>query len=513
MTRRVVAAALSGFLLSLAFPLARLDLLAWVAFVPLFWALHRNERSGHAAILGLLFGLSFFSFDVSWIYRTVTLHGKMASFTGVVIFLGMIFTLALFPCFFALCLHWYSRRKLDAVLVAPFLWTGLEYARAIAFTGFPWDLLGYSQLSRLTIVQVSDITGVYGVSFLVMLVNATLWQCWKARIEIQRMPWKPAAFTAVCLIAVLAYGNVRISQFPSPAAEDRGFAIGVLQGNIPQKLKWEPEAREHTFKVYENLATEAVRSGARFLIWPETSVPVLFGGSSPYWRRPFEISEKLGVPMLVGVPSYETRGKRTDYYNTAFLLDDTRVLARYDKIHLVPFGEYMPLTWLLPLGPGLAAREADYSPGTSMTVMSVPGSPPFSVLICYEAIFPELVRMAVRAGAAMLVNMTNDGWFGASSAPYQHLRMATLRAIENRAWMIRCANTGVSVAVDQAGRTVRKLGLDKEGFFVVEIPAAIAAGSFYSRFGDFFAWACIGVCLLLIPRYYTRKEGRHATVS
>ena len=197
--------------------------------------------------------------------------------------------------------------------------------------------------------------------------------------------------------------------------------LGFCQGNIPQEVKWEEAARRHTFSTYERLGREAVQEGAKLLVWPETSAPVVFGGNDRDWLVPGAISEQLGVPMLVGAPSTRIISGETAYYNSAFLVDSKMLRFRYDKMHLVPFGEYMPLSWLLPVGPGLAAREADYSAGEAMTVMRSNDGPRFSVLICYEAIFPELARAAVADGARVLVNITNDGWFGETAAPYQHL--------------------------------------------------------------------------------------------
>jgi apolipoprotein N-acyltransferase len=189
------------------------------------------------------------------------------------------------------------------------------------------------------------------------------------------------------------------------------------------------------------------------------------------------------------------------------LIDGTTVPYQYDKIHLVPFGEYMPLTWLVPLGPGIAAREGDYSAGEVMTVMNLRGCPRFSVLICYEAIFPELARTALENGAVMLINLTNDGWYGRSAAPYQHLELARVRAVENRVWLLRAANTGISAAFDPAGRVVGTIGLQEEGILTVKVPKPASVGSLYSRFGDVFAWSCIGVCLLAGLRLPGRGSG------
>ena len=314
--------------------------------------------------------------------------------------------------------------------------------------------------------------------------------------ETDGLPWKLIVASVLASALILLYGHIRIKQFSPTDNDAGGFAIGVLQGNIPQEVKWEGAGRQATFATYKRLGRKAVEQGAQLLVWPETAAPVVFGSGDPDSKLPGLISKELGVPMLVGAPSVRS-GEDSNYYNSAFLVDSGTLRFRYDKMHLVPFGEYMPWSWILPLGPGIAAREADYSSGDTMTVMHWRNCPPFSVLICYEAIFPELARLAVRNGAKLLVNITNDGWFGATGAPYQHLAMAGLRSVENRVWLLRAANTGISAAFDPSGRMVKSLPLQHEGLFTVTVSEPHAPNSFYSRFGDVFAWGCVGVIVLL----------------
>jgi apolipoprotein N-acyltransferase len=494
----LAAAAGAGALLSLAFPPVSLHFIAWIAFVPFFWALARENRPGWAALHGGAFGLVFFLVDLNWIHGTLVSHGGFAWITASPVFLGMVLVLALFPATFGLVVGWFETRGIRAVTIAPFAWTGLEYARSVVLTGFPWDLTGYSQTKLALLMQLADTTGIYGISFLVILCNASAWSLLSAWISRNPIPWRLlSTFAAVLLISVV-YGGVRLSHYPRGEDSADGVPIGILQGNIAQEVKWEKGAREFTFLTYQRLGEKAVTQGARLLVWPETSVPVLFGGNDPDWMRAVAISEKLGVPMLVGAPSCRIFEGATQYYNSAFLINGRTVLHQYDKIHLVPFGEYMPLTWLLPLGPGIAAREGDYSAGDAMTVMRLNRCPPFGVLICYEAIFPELARAALANGAKMLINLTNDGWYGRSAAPYQHLELARVRSIENRVWLLRAANTGISAAFDPAGRAVGTIPLQEEGVLIVKVPTSPPAGSFYSRFGDVFAWGCIAVCSLAI---------------
>jgi len=506
MIRALTAAAGGGLLLALSFPPADLHMLAWVAFIPLFWALESVHGSWKAAVCGYAFGASFFGLDVSWICRTLIMHGHFSYPLAAVVFVAMIMTLALIPGVFGLMLGLLKERSQLATMGAPFIWTGLEYVRTWILTGFPWDLVGYSQSSSLHVVQIADLTGVYGVSFLVVLVNASAWEAIRTYRTAGGRQWKFVGLSALVLLICLGYGHVRLTDFSTSKEPGDRFNVGVLQGNIAQDVKWEESAKEFTFVRYEELGATAVQAGAKLLIWPETAAPILFGMHNPEWQRVGTLGSKLQVPMLVGAPSVKKLNGEVNYFNSAFLMERSMLKYRYDKIHLVPFGEYMPLSWLLPLGPGLAAREADYSPGREMTVMQVDGSPPFSVLICYEAIFPGLARLAVNSGAKMLVNITNDGWFGDSGAPYQHLVMAGFRSIENRVWLLRAANTGISAAFDPAGHMTASIPLNQEGAITVSVPSAPSVGSFYSSYGDVFAWACLAVwaALCLVAASATR---------
>lgn len=505
----LVASTLSGALFSFSFAPARLDLVAWIGLVPFFWALGRSPTRAHAALFGFVFGFAFSLLDVSWVYRTLLIHGHFAPLPALFTLLGMVTTLALFPACFASALDMIGRRGYGPAIVAPFLWVLFEYLRTVALTGFPWDLAGYSQADRLLVVQVADLTGIYGVSFLIVLVNATVWEACERLAARRRPKWGMIAAAVCSLILALGYGWIRSGQFPRAQESGGTCMVGLLQANIPQELKWEDTAREFTFQTYEKLGQEAVDQGARLLVWPETAAPVMFGGRDNGWRRPGEISMRLKVPMLVGAPSVKLIRNEIHYFNSAFLVDGDSLRYRYDKVHLVPFGEYMPLSRLLPIGPGIAAREADYSPGEEMTVMKMGGCPPFSVLICYEAIFPDLSRSALNQGSGLLVNITNDGWFGATAAPYQHLQMARIRSVENRVWLVRCANTGISAIIDPVGRIVDQIPLNRQGILVQTVPSAKGARAFYTRFGDVFAWACIaialGIGLLAWKRPITRQ--------
>ncbi|MDQ1238251.1 MAG: apolipoprotein N-acyltransferase [Thermodesulfobacteriota bacterium] len=498
MIRKPAACVLGGLLLALAFPNTGLFFLAWIAFIPLFFVLQSEVRAPHAALYGAIFQLSFSVVDISWILRTLVVHGHLHWASGFLMYVGMVMVLSLFGAAFGLFVAFGLRRGWSVSIVAPLSWTALEYARTYFFYGFPWDLVGYSQAPWLTMLQISDLTGIYGVSFLIVLVNASVWEILHARLTRKPFQVSVVTFCAILFIASLFYGHLRMHSVTQHQTDGSMYRIGILQGNIPQEIKWEAAAREHTFETYEKLAMEAAAKGAQIVIWPETSVPVVVGMRETEWRRISMISEKIEMPMLVGAPSYKDHDGETNYFNSAFLVDGGMLRSRYDKIHLVPFAEYLPLDWLMPFGRGLASREADYTHGKTMTVMKTEGGPPFSVLICYEAIFPALSRLALHNGAGVLVNIVNDGWFEHTAAPYQHLNMAGVRSIENRVFVVRAANTGISAVFDPVGRLVGAIPWNTRGVLVADLPEKSTTGSFYSRFGDVFAWTCVIMCICLI---------------
>lgn len=495
-----LAAAIGGVMLALAFPPWRLDFLLWLAFVPLLYSLEGERDVGRASLISGLFGATFFLIDVRWVLDTLMIHGRFSLAASLFTYVALAAFLSVFPTLFGFVVALFVRRGISGTVVAPLAWVSTEYLRSMVFTGFPWDLVGYAFAERLHFVQLADITGVYGISFLVVLVNGGIFELLRLCSGRKKGDGRLVVAAALMLAMTAAYGYQRLATYSSPTPE-QGFPVAVLQGNIPQDIKWEVSERRRTFETYERLARTAVQQGARLLVWPETSAPVLFGSLDLDWRIPTMMSAHLGVPMLVGAPSIRVIHDKTVYHNSAFLVDATGIRYRYDKIHLVPFGEYMPLSWLLPLGPGIAAREEDYTPGETMTVMHVPGGSSFSVLICYEAIFPDLARTAVKTGARFLVNMTNDGWFGRSAAPEQHLAMAGIRSIENRVWMVRAANTGISAAFDATGRRVSHIPLEQEGVFIVSVPESPSAKTFYNQYGDIFVYVCLATLSVLLAGF------------
>lgn len=506
MIKPLLASVISGAGLALVFPPWQTDLLVWIALIPLLWSIHVSERPSMAAFYGWVCGLVFFGIDIKWVYVTLTEHGHFTEYLAGIILVVMIGFLALYIAFFAYVSRFIYRTGLSYCIVFPIAWVVVEYIRTYALTGFPWDLLGYALSQRPHLIQVVDITGVFGLSFLIVFVNSAILETLVNRTKSFASVVTHLAIGIILIAACALYGVTKMADYENqPDAQPR-HTVGVLQGAIPQGVKWNESYRSLTFSRYEDLAGQAVASGAELLIWPETSVPVVIGGEDLAWMGAIEISKKFETPMLIGAPSQTDSSGLVSYFNSAFLVNASEILFGYDKIHLVPFGEYMPLNWMFPMGPGIAAREADFTPGSSMTLMKPVNFPPFSVLICYEAIFPELSRMAVNNGAQWLVNITNDGWFDSSSAPYQHLNMAKFRSIENRVWLVRAANTGISAAFSPTGRLVDSVALGEAGWINVEIPQSKEVGGFYTKFGDLFAWSCIIAFIISLSWALIHKE-------
>ncbi len=501
-------AALSGFFLILAFPKFNVEIVAWAALVPFFWSL-RGKSPAQAALLGWVAGFSFFTGLLPWIYNVLTQYGHLPGAVSIFLLLLLTAYLALFFSAFAFALRWaQAKMEIPETILAPPLWVSLEYIRGFLFSGFPWELLGYSQYLTLPLVQIADITGVYGVSFLIVLVNAAVYRLLETFLERNWNPVKKEVLAAVLLLVLsTAYGYWRLAGMSPQNKEGSPIRIALIQGNIPQDVKWEPKFQEETVKTYVDLTLRTRYIFPSLVIWPETATPFFFQDAFPFQSRILELSRTMGTYLLFGSPAYDRKGRETRYYNSAFLLSPEGIAAgRYDKIHLVPFGEYAPLSGILGFTRDIIGAMGDFQSGEEVRNLAFPQGK-FGVLICYEAIFPELTRQFVDRGARFLVNITNDAWFGRTAAPYQHISMAALRAVENRVPIARAANTGISGFIHPSGKI-----LQASEIFTTSILSGILyikkTWSFYTQFGDLFSYLCMGFTMILLLWIRFRREDR-----
>jgi apolipoprotein N-acyltransferase len=358
-------------------------------------------------------------------------------------------------------------------------------------SGFPWALLGYSQYRQVVLMQVADLTGVYGLSFLVVLGNVACTQLIRTW-RVARTGWSPIAQPAVIAMLLLTaatagYGVWRLAAVE--ASLEPAWRVGLIQGNIPQELKWSPSMRHATLERYERLTRQAAGEGAELIIWPEASAPFVFDEEPDYQRAIRALAASTGRPLLFGSPAIAARDGAPTLLNSAYLLNpDGTTQARYDKLHLVPFGEYVPLGPLLGFVDKLVVGIGDFAAGRGPVLMEAAGRP-LGVAICFEIIFPELVRQLPRHGARVIATITNDAWFGRSAAPLQHFSMAVFRAVEHRTPVVRAANTGISGVIAATGRIERMSGLFVEAALVGPV-ALSPIRTLYTRVGDTFAVAC-----------------------
>lgn len=488
---RVLFCTLSGLLLTVGFPHWDIHALAWGALVPLFFAI-RGVSGKQAFWWGYLCGMVHFLTTLYWIRHVIFYYGGLAAPLAIGVLMLLCGYLALYPAVFA----WVSRRWEESrslwVLGLPSVWVSLEWVRAHALTGFPWANLGYTQTGWATLIQVADVTGVYGISWLVVLGNTVMMS-----ILGRRFSWLGVGTLVLCVAGALGYGASRLNEVDRLQQGFEPWAAAVVQGNIDQSVKWDPAYQQETLRRYRELSLRAVghHPSPDLVVWPETSAPFFYGRTPDLTRQLDEMIVEIGRTTLFGSPAVTREGGEVRLQNRAYLLDaDGRLLGSYAKRHLVPFGEYVPLKRLLFFVNRLVEAAGDFVPGDDATPLKGTGRN-LGVLICYEGIFPALVRETVRKGAEVLVIITNDAWYGRTSAPYQHLEMARWRAVEFRRPVLRAANTGVSAIFDSAGRECGRIPLDDPG----ELVCSVRSGrieTFYERWGDLFAWLCVAGAVL-----------------
>jgi len=512
---------LSGILLILSFPKFNLEILAWVALVPLLLAV-KDKGGRESFLLSFLTGSVFFAGLLYWI-ATVTIYNSLAIFGLLILVLYLSLYFGLFG-FLSRRIKSGSSSNFKLLtfnyLYLPSLWVSLELLRSYLFSGFPWGLLGYSQYLNLPLIQISSFTGVYGISFLIVLVNVIVADCFSGRGF--RLRWRVSGYgllvAGLLVGASLLYGRKVLGR----EIKGKSLKVAVVQGNILQGEKWDYGRQEEFVEIYSDLTREASLKRPLLIVWPETAVP----GYLPEDRYLFDalvnLSEESGAYILMGgtrrlavlkgdFPLKEEEER--DYFNSAFLFSPRGIEATYDKIHLVPFGEFVPLRRFFPSWGRAILPEGGFKAGKNFTIFKMPEGK-FVVLICYEIIFPHLVRKSIGEEVDFIVNITNDAWFGKTAGPYQHAAMATFRAVENRRSVVRAANTGISLFIDPFGRR-EILKVKKQSIFVRgSLSKEIVLGqgkTFYSRYGDVFAYlslipALLGLGFNLLKMRLKRKS-------
>jgi apolipoprotein N-acyltransferase len=461
-----------------------------------FWG-----QTPRAFLLGLVTGGVYFAGTLYWLVETMTTFGGLSTPLAAIAAALLIAYLALFPAVFALIQVRIVRAIGSAgVLLAPVIWVATEMGRTYIWDGFPWELLGYSQVTVLPIAQVASLVGVYGMSALVAMVSAA---CAYIALEKGAKRWRPAAAVGVVLIAAGVWGSARVQTHALTTAGSP-IRVAVLQGNVAQEQKWDPALADRILQRYIDMTRAAIASGARFVVWPESATPFNYEEEPLRAEAIRRLAREANLTLLIGSdqiehlpPASPGSPPTARYFNAAFLVrPDGTTGAVYRKIHLVPFGEFVPLKRLLFFVGPIVQAVSDYSPGSDPSLLPVAGHMA-STAVCYEVIFSSLIRSFVTAGSELLTTITNDAWYGRSSAAYQHWEQASMRAIEEGRYLARAANTGISGFVDPYGRVLQRSNMF-EGAVMVEDLRFLTARTLYSRIGDVVGWSSVALTLAVV---------------
>ncbi len=470
---------LTSVLYLFSFPIFDLSLLGWICLVPFIIAVdqEKNIRAvvGHSFICGLVIfvGGMYWLINVTWLGLIL-----LASYLALYI---VLFGIIRFYC--------------KEFIVIPVAWTALEYVRGSFLGGIPWLLLGASQYRCLPVIQLAGITGVYGISFLVALVNGAL----------ASRKWVHLVITVSLLGVVVIYGKYCLDK-PSVGKQ---LKVAVVQPNIPQDIKMDSRYNAWMMNRLEKLTEEI--EGVLFVVWPETAVPQL-SRNRDIFDRIRKLAGRLRENIILGSQGV-SKGQKRCHYNSAFIISPSgEVCGEYRKMHLVPFGEYVPFKSVFPFLKGFTPIDEGFCQGDEYKVFQVRNSEEearVAVVICFEDIFPSLARRFVRQGAQLLVNITNDAWFGNTAAVYQHAYLSVFRTVENNVPLVRATNTGLSCFIDNKGR-ISKLTPFAAASVEKEITISESnEGTFYNNHGDLLCWVCIILLLLFILRYNIKVSGKN----
>lgn len=489
MRKNLLLSLLSSVLLSLSFPPLKFGFLAFIAIVP-FFLLLEDKNYKESIRWGFLTGLFMNIGTLYWI-SWVTVPGAIAA----------ILYLPIYMIIYAV-LHSFIRNRLGEKYLywcIPFLWTGVEYLRSLGVLGFPWVSIAYTQSYYLSLIQYVSYTSVYGVSFWVITINVFILLILKNISE-----FKKVIIYFIILVFLLIipwiYGLLVIPD-EDKKIED-SIRVGLIQGNVDPYLKWDDEFLEENWKIYEQLTLKAMQQQPQLIIWPETAIPDYLRISNLYLTNINQLLLKINIPLITGAPDFKYLPDQSYLsFNAVFLLIPRHAGYQvYHKTHLVPFGERVPFTETFPFLKdfleSLEMGEGNFSPGDKIISFDIPlnaqleglksGKIKSPVIICFESLFPELVRKFILKGADILVIITNDAWFGRTAAPYHHARMAIFRAIENRISIARCANTGVSMFVDPYGRTLLSSPIFQKLYLIHDIPLRKKT-TYFTRHGNVFS--------------------------
>jgi len=514
---------LSGLLATAAFPPFNLWPVVVLAMIPLFSAIWNREWRD-ALRTGWVFGLVYFGLLLWWLAPTISRFGNIPIWAACPVIGLLICYLALFPAVWAGTAAYLSCRMKSGIMagiVLSLLWGALEWLRGWMLSGFPWGTLSYALAPQPLLFQSADLWGPYAMSSVLVFINFLLWDATVNREASGGISMKSLfnglLITVICGAAAY-YGVIR---YRAVAASDGGFpevSTAAVQGALPQEMKWEPGLQRHTVELYQKLTEDAINrlrpAGSRntgpdiLVVWPETAMPFFFQHGGELSEMVRKTARDINGAILFGTPAFKRKtAGRTAYFNRACLIDEKGGNAGcYDKMHLVPFGEYLPWGILTSWAREMVPAAGNFTAGASAAPLQW-HDVRIGVMICFESIFPELARKGTAAGANCLAVITNDSWFGDTGAPWQHAAIAAFRAVEQRRWIIRAANTGISEIISPTGQVVAKSSLFRQDTVTSHIRLRDDR-TVYQRFGDIPFLLCATAAAVLAFALSRRRNGK-----
>ncbi len=493
---RIALAAISGVLFALAFPDYSIGWLSFIALAPLLIAIARSHSAWESILLGWISQTIAWLMMVPWVVRVMSHYGGLPYSTGVLIFIAMCAVLGLYGSAFAALVHVVRRGdSLARWLLVPLAWAAVEYARTYLLTGFPWNLVAASIVDYTSFVQFDRVAGPYLVGAMTIVPAVVI-----AWIVVAR-PRVPTAGMAVAAVVAFLFvwwsTGLVASRLATAPADTPPVQAALLQPNISQEMRWNDQNLTDIYGRMMTMTNDAITAGVPIVIWPESTVPLSFATTDFFRDEIQSISRAHHADIILGSIA-EDPSQPGKMWNAAFLVSDGVTIGHYDKIRLVPFGEYVPLRKMLFFARKLVRAVGEFEFGTNDNPLR--GRLRYGPAICYEIVFPRIAATQVKHGANVLVTITNDDWFRGGSAPRQHLNQARLRAIEDDRYLLRAATTGISAVVDPAGNVVHEIPMGEEGtIFASFYPRTTITP--YVRFGDWFAWvACFAVIIASLRR-------------
>ena len=491
MLLRVSLALLSGVLFALAFPNAAIGWLIFIAPIPLFLALVRARGGWEAFFLGWLSQFVAWLIMVPWVVRVMSHYGGLPYITGVLIFIALCMVLGLYGGVFGfLFFRIGPDARFHRWLLIPLAWAAIEYGRTYLLSGFPWNLIAAAVVDYPPLVQFDRVAGPYALGALILLLPTTI--AWLIATSPRGMRLVAVVAPVILLCFIWWSTGLVAEKLIGRRATGPTYTAALLQPNISQEMRWSGSSLMEIFQRMMGMTEESIRAGATLIVWPESTVPLSYAVTD-FYRDGIEAeSRQHSVDIILGSVATDPE-KSNRIWNAAFLVSGGRTIGHYDKIHLVPFGEYVPLRKMLFFAEKLVHQVGDFEFGTKDTPLV--GLLRYGPAICYEIVFPQIPRTQVIHGADVLVTITNDAWYDGTSAPRQHLNQARLRAVETDRYLLRAATTGISAFVDPTGRIVQEIPMNRQGIILARFQAR-QSRTLYVKLGDWFAWiACIAVVL------------------